>query len=456
VEFVNAPVEDTPEGKTLLGMQGPFDEYRRAKILESTRRGKLYWAKQGAVVGGRVPYGYRLVKRSDRQRASLVLDPEAALVVSQLFAWLAEEGLSTRAIARRLTERGVPTAAGARQWQPTAVHRMLNNPGYQGEWPYQRTQRTAPVPPGQSVMGRDARKTRKAPRLEEEWISIPVPAIVDVEQWERAQAQLQTNAQRSRRNNTRNFYLLRGLIRCSRCNGTFVGVTQHGYRRYRCVHTDATVSSTGTTCRAGSVGADVVETAVWEAVEEALRQPDALIQEYQRRCAAIDEAADGEPQEKQVALALKRLRVQEDRLTDAYLNEVFDLSRYKEEMLGLQARQRQLENTRAELAHLRQRTMGSRQALKELETFCVRVAEGLEQLTLLGRRELRELVVERMHTEDQMVYVDTIIPVHDTMVICVHLTLSLSKDERCYGSTGRSDSEESSDSMSSMNSVSSP
>ena len=48
-EFLNYPVDDSPESKMLLGMQGLFAEYERAKIMERTRRGKLHRAREGAL-----------------------------------------------------------------------------------------------------------------------------------------------------------------------------------------------------------------------------------------------------------------------------------------------------------------------------------------------------------------------------------------------------------------------
>ena len=67
-DFLNYAVDDTPESKMLLGMQGLFSEYEHAKIAERTRRGKLHWANEGVLVGGLKPYGYRFVKRTDRER----------------------------------------------------------------------------------------------------------------------------------------------------------------------------------------------------------------------------------------------------------------------------------------------------------------------------------------------------------------------------------------------------
>jgi len=45
VEFLNHPLDDSPEGQLLLTMQGAVAEYERAKISERTRRGKQFWAR---------------------------------------------------------------------------------------------------------------------------------------------------------------------------------------------------------------------------------------------------------------------------------------------------------------------------------------------------------------------------------------------------------------------------
>ena len=46
VVFLKGSVDETPEGKLMLHVQGAMAEYERTKIAERTRRGKLYWAKR--------------------------------------------------------------------------------------------------------------------------------------------------------------------------------------------------------------------------------------------------------------------------------------------------------------------------------------------------------------------------------------------------------------------------
>ena len=57
---------NSPEGNLLMQMQGMIAEYERAKIMERTRRGRRFAARQGKVsVLGSAPYGYRYVSKHE-------------------------------------------------------------------------------------------------------------------------------------------------------------------------------------------------------------------------------------------------------------------------------------------------------------------------------------------------------------------------------------------------------
>ena len=168
--------------------------------------------------------------------------------------------------------------------------------------------------------------------VHQEEIAIPVPPIIDEATWQAAQVQLEENSCYARRNNQKYQYLLRGLIRCPRCGGNYSGYAQHGSRGYRCARANWTVSSTGQRCAPGSIPAQPVEDAVWEAVKGAIQQPQVLVAEYTRRLESTGSANPLELEGKQIVLALKRLKSQEDRVSDAYINEAMNLARYKMEM----------------------------------------------------------------------------------------------------------------------------
>lgn len=115
---------------------------------------------EGRFLGGRPPYGYRIVdagahphpgKAADGWRLHrLGLEPAAAPLVARIFAeYLAGRGL--HAIAEQLTSQGVPCpSAHDRQrnrhrsgigWSKMAIRAILSNPRYTGHqvWNRQRT-----------------------------------------------------------------------------------------------------------------------------------------------------------------------------------------------------------------------------------------------------------------------------------------------------------------------------
>jgi hypothetical protein len=70
---------------------------------------------------GAVPYGWELA--ADGVQLVEVAEEQAVLaIVRELRA----AGLSMRTIAEELTNRGIPTKQGNRQWQHTSIRRIIN------------------------------------------------------------------------------------------------------------------------------------------------------------------------------------------------------------------------------------------------------------------------------------------------------------------------------------------
>jgi site-specific DNA recombinase len=65
-------------------MQGIIAEYERAKIIERTRRGKLYNARKGHfLMWSTPPYGYRYKIISEEQPGRAIIHDEEAELVKQ-------------------------------------------------------------------------------------------------------------------------------------------------------------------------------------------------------------------------------------------------------------------------------------------------------------------------------------------------------------------------------------
>jgi site-specific DNA recombinase len=60
-----------------------------------------------------------------------IIETEAD-VVRKVFHWYTVEGLSIAAIARQLTESGLPTRKQRPRWERSVIWAILRNPAYQG------------------------------------------------------------------------------------------------------------------------------------------------------------------------------------------------------------------------------------------------------------------------------------------------------------------------------------
>ena len=111
-------------GRMMLTMLAGFAEFERALVSERTTAA-LAHKKKHLRAYGPTPYGYT---RSD---GLLEADKGQLATVAQVQDW-ARDGLSLRAICRRLNDAGTTTRCGGR-WYPESVRYLLRNDLYDGE-----------------------------------------------------------------------------------------------------------------------------------------------------------------------------------------------------------------------------------------------------------------------------------------------------------------------------------
>jgi site-specific DNA recombinase len=339
VVFLNHAFGQSPEEQMLLQLQGVFAEYERALITERTRRGRLFAARQGRVNwGGNPPYGYRYLRKTDTTTPQLVIEEAEAAVVQQMYRWLVEDELSSYAIQKRLQEQQVPTRKQNTQgWCQSTVIGILSHPRYKGEAQYNRTQLTDAHRPRGARGLKDLRPGNgrgRQVRPPEEWIAVAVPAMVDPELWEQAQAQLARNRERATRNNTKHHYLLRGLLSCGHCGRRLVGVwSRAGNGRYICLARYP--RSAAWSCDGRSVGAAKAEAAVWEHVQALLSDSELLRARYEdgHGDPALDVREERERDRLQRRLTV--LERESQRLVDAYQVGIIELTELQTRRQGL-------------------------------------------------------------------------------------------------------------------------
>ena len=136
--------------------------------------------KDGKFVGGKAPYGYKLVlsgEISNHGRAlhKPVIVPEQADVVRQIYSYAVNQGMGYQKIANTLNENGVP-APILEKWKSGTVRSILTNPMYMGFVAYNRRK------DGHANSTRLDRKDWTYAREQN-----PEIVIVSQEMWERAQ-----------------------------------------------------------------------------------------------------------------------------------------------------------------------------------------------------------------------------------------------------------------------------
>lgn len=210
MEFVEFElVKENPESMLMFNIQGSIAQYNKAKILANTKRGRRAKALKGQMVGMRRLYGYSFDKKEDR----LIEEPQEKAVYLMMVDWLLNGKRSCSAIARELSSRGVPAPNG-RIWYQATISRILKNEAYTGTYYY-----------GKTEVIQTKGKAKISSKEKEEWIAIPIPAYIDKATYDLIQGRLSATAKSSAgRPSAR--YLLKGLVRCGRCDGAVTsGVT---------------------------------------------------------------------------------------------------------------------------------------------------------------------------------------------------------------------------------------
>jgi site-specific DNA recombinase len=202
------------------------------------------------------PFGYRYVgKATGGGMARFEVVEEEARIVRRIFAWVGLERVSLREVCRRLAEAGCRTRTGLARWDRTTVCGMLRNPAYIGQAAFGRSRLVPARPRLRPIRGRPwpSRKANtRVPVAREEWIAVPVPALVEPALFAAAQAQLEENRRHRREGRRRPGWLLQGLVVCRRCGYAFYGKMARGkvggggtaeYGYYRCLGTDTGIAS---------------------------------------------------------------------------------------------------------------------------------------------------------------------------------------------------------------------
>ena len=383
-----------------------LDNFRERASL-----GKRGTAKQGRIPIGSLPYGYRI---GDDGKAEI--EDAAAETIRRIFQLYVRDALGSTAIARRLTLEGVPAPRSRRGWNQSSVQGMLANTAYKGTWFYGRSRH---------VLTEHGVRIYDQP--EDSWIGVPVPALVDEQTWDTAQVLKKQRLRMSTRN-TKIFYLLQKVLRCSECGLAFLAQSKRGdsmrkkgilyqykYEKPRRYYVCAGVRKHRLPCRSRSYfRAEPLEELIWEEVKRVLKDPSLIVAGIE--CLESQEDSSLEADIAETKRELRSVQHEEDRAIRLFVS-----GKVTEDQLDLQRKfiTERLERLRAKLADYQARALAvvdKRDLAKNVLAWVGEMGQGLDELPDEEKRDLLRLILNESTIDgNNKVSINLAVPVEDSV-----------------------------------------
>src|SRR5688572_4657222 len=416
--FVRSPQGDSAEDQLLVQFQGMIAEYERAQILERSRRGKRHRAQLGEVsVMSNAPYGYHYIRKTDEAPAAYIIDEAEASVVRRVYEMYTVEGLSIAEITRRLNTEGIPTRKASR-WERSVIWALLRNPAYRGLACFGKTRisaRTRIMRPQRRRGVTTPSTTAGHERPRQEWIEIPVPALVTEESFARAQELLHQNKIRSGRR-TIAPSVVQGLVSCAKCGYAFSRTsTQTSARKihyYKCIGSDSWRKLGGPVCDNGRfIRQELLDQIVWAEVIRLLEDPTLIQQELDRRLAAARDSDPTRKREQSLQRELIQVGKGIERLLTAYQEGLLSIEQLRQRMPALRNREQML---RSELQAITDQINDRAAFLRLAETltaFLARLRSNAVTLDVAERQRIVRLVVKEVLVGENDITIRHSIPI---------------------------------------------
>ena len=308
VVSITESIEDDKFSVILEAMLEAMAEYYSLNLAEEVKKGMTEKALKGGYQTY-APFGYRLVDKK------LIIEPKEAEYVRFMFNKFAEKEMGLRALAVYLNDLGIKSRFG-NKFENRSVEYIFNNPVYIGNVRWTPT-------------GRIRRNWNNSDSIISKGNHEP---IIDIELWERVQEALAHQKETAPKYNRHNVPMstwLRGLVHCSNCNNTLVNNRQGymqcgGYSRGRCK-----VSH--------SIKKNILENLILQQLRE----------DFQSRFdITIVPKVQGFTISNELELLterLKKLEIREQRIKEAYQDEIDTKEEYKENKQKLQIEKRNIQ-----------------------------------------------------------------------------------------------------------------
>ena len=270
-------------------------------------------------------------------------------------------------------------------------------------------------------------KTGRRYRPVSEWVWSEAPALIRPEVYEKAQVQLQRNAevaQRTYQPSSRR-YLLRRLVRCGDCGLGMRGSRrlrrgkQDEYLYYDCKGHSPLTCGRVERCPSRSIRAERLDTVVWQELCHLLQHPEMIPRLHQTWAEAKEHNLSAlAAQQEQLRQRQQRLERQSQRLLDAYQAEVMSLEELQSRRRTLGAELAQIEQERQQVARTQQQTVHWGKVIAHAETFRQLLGTNLALLSFEERQAVVQCLISKVVVTGVQVDIYYILPFVSTPQVC--------------------------------------
>lgn len=211
------------DGELRLTIMASIAQEESRKTSQRVKWGQKRSMEQGTVFG-RSLLGYEV------KEGALYVNEETAKIVREIFCMFVHEKKGVYTIAKELTQRGIPTALGNKEWHGSVILKILKNEKYCGDLLQKKT-----YTPDYLL------HEKKINRGQEEKIYIKNhhEGIIDRSLFEMAQKEIERRSNlRVSKEKYSNRYCFSGIVKCGLCGASYVSRKKNGvgkeYRYWKC------------------------------------------------------------------------------------------------------------------------------------------------------------------------------------------------------------------------------
>ena len=333
VEFISSQESfdtSSPYGELIIKLLMVFAEFERTSIIERVTQAYAHRSEMGFYMGGRRPYGFRLIPTTIHNIKTKKLEPvpSEAEQVRYIYEVYAQENVSLGKLRDILIAEGKQTLNGSK-WTTSKLSSMLKNPIYvkadANVYEYYNLRGTCMVSDlsmftgefGAQLYGHSKHKSDNPDWSDMRLVVLPHKGIVDSDIWLRCQRKLEKNKQITNSVSNATSWLA-GKVICEKCGYTMTTIkgkaNKNGeVRRYfNCTGKSHKKICKGPRC---SIYAEDLENMVFDCISE-------KFSEIKYAKASKGKTDTGEINDLQ--LALKSIEKSERQLADAMLSEDFN------------------------------------------------------------------------------------------------------------------------------------